>query len=292
MNGKKRIICNFASKGREVYLKGSQRLLDSMNLAGIDADLLVCSPDSLPESQDVEDNGRTIYLRNRMPTTKEFGECPPHTTHPYAFKSYIIQEARDMGYEKVMWADSSCVFLKDAEPYWHLASEIGVVTLDNPGCPEATWTADDCLEHMGCDPEFAKTFFEIDAYMIIFDFSVPSADPLLWERFGYTPSQGPIAHQLFTKYFEHSRDGICCIGARGSTRPDFRAHRHDQSIISYFIKIYNIHPLNYGVWCYAGEVGTKFNPTFVKAGVSQNFNWPLVIDMHKQGENIMGTSFI
>lgn len=284
MNGKKRIICNFASKGREVYIKGSQRLLDSMNMAGIDADLLICSPDSLPDSQDVEDNGRTVYLRNRMPTTKEFGECPPHSTHPYAFKSYIIQEARDMGYEKIMWADSSCVFLKDAEPYWHLASEIGVVTLDNPGCPEATWTADDCLEHMGCDPEFAKTFFEIDAYMIIFDFTSLAVNH---------PDSNLISHTIFNKYFEHSRDGICLIGAKGSTRPDFKAHRHDQSIISYFIKAYNVHPLNYGVWCYAHEVGIKFNPTFVKAGISQiTFNWPLIIDMHKQGENIMGTSFV
>ena len=284
MNAKKRIIVNFSSKGRENYIAGSQRLLDSMNLAGVDADLLICSPDSLPKSEDIEDNGRIVYLRNRMPTTKEFGECPPHSTHPYAFKSFIIQEARDMGYEKIMWADSSCVFLKDAEPYWHLASEIGVVTLDNPGCPEATWTADDCLEHMGCDPEFAKTFFEIDAYMMIFDFTSLTVNH---------PDSKLISHALFEQYFNHSMDGICCKGERGSTRPDFRAHRHDQSIISYFIKIYNIHPINYGAWCYAHEVGTKFNPTFVKAGISQfNFNWKLVIDMHKRGENIMGISFV
>jgi hypothetical protein len=261
-----------------------------MNVAGVDADLLICSPDSLSEDMDVDVNGRMVYFRKRMPVSKEFGECPPHSTHPYAFKSFIIQEARDMGYEKVLWADCSCVFLKDVEPYWNLASEIGIVTLDNPGCPEATWTADDCLEHIGCDPEFAKTFFEIDAFMMIFDFSSVTLDPDISKVFN---TEKPISHIIFDKYFEHSRDGICLKGARGSNRPDFKAHRHDQSIISYFIKANNVHPLNYGAWCYAFEVGIKFSPTFVKAGVGQtSFNWQLAIDMNKEGKSILGTNFL
>lgn len=292
MNKHKRIVVNFASGGRENYIRGSQRLFDSAIEVGLDADMLICSPD-LQDSGDYIVNGdMTLFLRRRWPTSKEWGDCPSHQYAPYAFKSYIMQEARDMGYEKVMWADSSTVFLKNPEKYWELAEEIGVVLLDNPGCPEATWTSDDCLEHMGCDKEFAKTFFEIDAFMMIFDFSVPVTDPLLWERFGYSKNSKPVANMLFDNYFEHSRDGICLLGQSGSTRENFQAHRHDQSIASYFAKLYNILPINYGAWCYANEVGVKFNPTFVKVGISQPFDWKNISTMHKNNINIMGKSYV
>jgi len=273
MNDKGRLVVNFASIGRENYLIGSQRLLETMEAANVDADLLICSPD-LPTSTTVEENGRIVCLRKRMPISKEFGECPTHKEAPYAFKTFIIQEARDMGYTKILWADSSCVFLKDVETYWNLADETGVVLLDNPGCPEATWTADDCLEHMGCDPEFAKTFFEIDAFMMLFNFDYR------------------VTNILFDKYFLHSRDGICLKGERGSKRLEFKAHRHDQSIVSYFAKVNNILPINYGAWSYAHEVGVHFNPTFVKCGISQYFNWQLITEMHKEGKNIMGVCFV
>jgi hypothetical protein len=288
MNAKNRIVVNFASVGRENYLVGSQRLFETMVAANVDADLLICSPDLL-EEEDLLIDGRMVYKRKRYPISMEFGICPPHQEAPYAFKTYIIQEARDMGYTKILWADSSCVFLKDVETYWKLAEEVGVVLMDNPGCPEATWTADDCLEHMGCDPEFAKTFYEIDAFMMIFDFSSLSIDPDTAKVF---KTNTPVSHILFEKYFEHSRDGICLKGIRGSTRPDFKAHRHDQSIMSYFAKLYNLHPVNYSAWSYAHEVGINFNPTFVKCGVSQLLNWRLVIEMHKENKNIMGVSFV
>ncbi len=252
MNNKKRCIVNYASIGRENYLIGSERLVNSSLNMNVDADILICSPNFTNNAIMQGKYGNQILTYARMPESKEFGLCPSHNDAPYGFKSWIIQEALDMGYKKIMWADSSCVFMKNPEKYWELAEEIGVVVLDNPGCPEATWTADDCLEHMGCDKEFAKTFFEIDAFMMIFNFNYP------------------VAKNLFEKYFEHSRDGICLKGARGSDRPDYNAHRHDQSIISYFVKIANIHPLNYGAWSYYYEfVNRTFFPTFCKVGVSQ-----------------------
>lgn len=274
MNTNKRIVVNFASIGRENYLVGSQRLLDSMDENHVRADLLVCSP-NLDAEADYESGGRMVYLRNRYPKSKEYGDCPTHQEAPYAFKAFIIQEALDMGYKKILWADSSCIFLRNLETYWQLSEELGVILLDNPGCPEATWTADDCLQHMGCDPEFAKTFFEIDAFMMLLNFdAIPS-----------------IAQTLFDRYFTHSRDSICLKGIQGSLRPDFKAHRHDQSIMSYFAKINNVHPLNYGAWCYAHEAGVHFDPTFIKCGIQQYCNWKLIVSMHQEEKPIKGISF-
>lgn len=274
MNNKKRCIVNFASIGREDYRKGSQRLLDSIVQLNLNTDFLFCTPDT-QASLDTKVDDIEIFVKNRMPVSKKFGECPSHKDVPYAFKSYIIQEARDMGYEKIMWADSSAVIVKDIEKYWQLAEETGAVLFDNPGCPEATFTSDDCLEHMGCSFEFAKTFFEVDAFVIIFDFNNPN---------GIT---------LFDRYFEHSRDGICLNGKSGSNRPEFKAHRHDQSIISYFAKTLNITPISYGAWSYATEdIGTKFNPTFIKTGINQFLNWPLLIELNKKGQSIFNTKFM
>lgn len=132
---KERCVVNFASMGRSNYLIGSQRLFDSMNYANVNADLLICSPD-YPSNEDIEIDGRMLYKRSRYPQSKEYGLCPEHKVAPYAFKTYIIQEARDMGYEKIMWADSSCIFLNDTEKYWQLSEEVGVVLFDNPGCPK------------------------------------------------------------------------------------------------------------------------------------------------------------
>jgi hypothetical protein len=268
MNHKKRILVNFASGGRELYLFGSQRLCDSATIVGLDADIMICSPDLRQDAVVQVAENTTVYLNKRMPISKEFGECPSHQDAPYAFKSYVIQEARDMGYERVMWGDSSLLFLKNPEPYWKIADETGVVLMDNPGCPESFWTSDDCLEHMGCSFEFAQTFYQLEAFTMIFNFNYP------------------IANELFTEYFKHSRDDICLRGASGSTRPEFRAHRHDQSILSYFAKKLNVLPLNHGAWAYDVPqiLEGKWNPTFGKIGIVYPWEWQKHIERNiKEG---------
>jgi len=269
MNKHKRVVVNFASGGRENYLRGSQRLFDSALEVNLDADMLICSPELQDSGDYTSSENMTLFLRKRWPISKEWGECPTHQYAPYAFKSYIIQEARDMGYEKVMWGDSSLIFLKNPEPYWKISEDIGAVLLDNPGCPESFWTSDDCLEHMGCDKEFAKTFWQVEAFTIIFNFTRKKAV------------------ELFDKYFEHSRDGICLLGQSGSIREDFRAHRHDQSILSYFSREMAIPHIPHGSWSYQPDliVSGEHNPTFAKMGVTNDyFDWKSCIAKYKLGE--------
>jgi hypothetical protein len=250
----KQCIVNFACNGRENYIKGSERMVKSAIDSGLsDTDFLLYLPEVEQSNVIKTVNNNEVFIFNRFPQSAEFGVCPQHKDAPYAFKSYAIQEAIDRGYERIMWADSSTYFLKNPEPYFKISEDIGVVLFDNPGCPEAVWTSDDCLEHMGCDKEFAKTFWECDAFVIIFDFS------------------RPIAKEVFSKYFEHSRCGICLKGLSGSTREEFKAHRHDQAVLSYFAKINYVNHINYGAWSYYNQdiLDGKFNPTFLKLGISQ-----------------------
>jgi hypothetical protein len=250
MNDKKRVIVNFFSQGRENYKKGSERLVQTIVSNYVNTDIMIFSPDFMIDSVQQLPGNITLYTYSGYPTTKKYGLCKPHKEEPYLFKSALIQFAREAGYESVLWCDSSIMLFKNPEHYFELAKEIGVVLFDNPGCPEATWTSDDCLNQLGCDPEYAKTFFEIDAACMLFNFSTDKAN------------------EFFDEYLQYCNDGICLNGKSGSTRPDFKAHRHDQSIASYLVKKHYINTINYGGWTYGNDAYShKFNPTFVKLGI-------------------------
>jgi hypothetical protein len=249
MNPNKRCIVNFFSSGRENYQKGSERLILTILKQKLDIDVHIFSPQFIKPFVETIEN-TTLYTYPGYPINNLYGECKPHKEEPYQFKSYAIQTMREMGYESILWCDSSIMLFKNPEHYFELSKEIGVILFDNPGCTEATWTADDCLNQMGCNPVYANTFFECDAGMMLFNFSVP------------------VTHKVFDEYIKYCNDGICLNGKSGSTRPEFKAHRHDQSIISYIAKKNNITLLSYGAWCYGHEVQKGlFHPTLAKVGI-------------------------
>jgi len=248
MNTNKRCIVNFFSEGRENYQYGSERLVETIRqVAKCKVDIIIFSPDfTLDQVQEFEFG--TLFIKKGYPKSKLLGECPSHYEQPYLFKAFGIQVAKEMGYEQILWCDSSVLLLKDPEPYFELSKELGVITFDNQGCIEATFTSDDCLEQLGCSVEYARTFFQISAGILLFNFNVKKAV------------------DLFDEYLKFGLDGICLRGVSGSTREDFRAHRHDQSILSYLIRKYDISPINYGGWCY-GQDYLKYKATFAVVGM-------------------------
>lgn len=247
---KKRCIVSFFSKGREDYASGAMRLINSVLLNKVNSDIFIWSPDVEKEEEHIKNNN-LIRLINRLPKSEKYGKCKPHKEEPYQFKAFCIQEARERGYEQITWMDTSTIIFDNLEHLWKLADQIGVVTFNNQGCPEATWTADDCLETMGCDFEYAKTFFEIEAFCIFWDFTHKDTQP------------------IFDEYMKYCTDGICLHGKSGSTRPEYRAHRHDQSILSYIIRKYYKNVLDYGVWTFGDDtLSGKFHPSVAKIGIA------------------------
>jgi len=255
MNSKKRCLINFFSEGREAYLKGTERLVNCGFKVGLDADILVHSSDFNRDIEGDFTEGNKIYSYMGYPITTKYGECRPHKEAPYQFKAYAIQNALEKGYEKILWCDSSIMLFKNPEHYWELAHEIGVVLFDNQGCIEATWTSDDCLEAMGCSVEYARTFFQCDAGIMMLDFTHFKTK------------------EVFDDYMKYCNDDICLKGVSKSTRQDFTAHRHDQSIISYIAKKHYVNFINYGGWTYGGDpafMEGKYNPTFAKVGIPRS----------------------
>lgn len=254
MPNTKKCLINFFSQGREDYCRGTERLIQSAKITGFNGDILIFSPHY---NYDYVYDGN-IFTYKGYPNTEKYGECKPHKEEPYQFKAFAFQKALEMGYEQILWCDSSVVIFRNPEHYFKLAKEIGVVLFDNQGCLESVFTSDDCLDQMGCSYKYANTFFQIEAAIMLLDFTY-------WKT-----------HDFFNDYIKYCIDGICLKGKSGSKRPEFKAHRHDQSIASYIAKKHYINSINYGGWTYFGNYEVdgknKYRPTFAKVGILNPLN--------------------
>jgi hypothetical protein len=56
---------------------------------------------------------------------------------------------------------------------------------------------------------------------------------------------------ILNKWLEYAKDGISFQGAGGSNRPEYRGHRHDQSVLSYLLWKYGVSFMSYGGLSYA-----------------------------------------
>lgn len=224
---KRRLIISYATVGRENYPLGIPRLIAyAMEKAkhgfGRDRAFLVISPELAGQ------------YHSKIKINPHFSTIPSHQDVPYAFKPHIFKIGFDHGYEQILWCDSTIVIHKPLDFVWDRAAAEGACLFDNPGCPMRFWTSDDCMDAIGCPyekPEDAM-FNETMACAMAID---------------YTNPKGKIA---FDEWYAASNDGVSFAGKGGSTRPEFRAHRHDQSVISWLAQKHQIPLVPYGTLCY------------------------------------------
>jgi hypothetical protein len=246
----KKCLVNVFSEGRENYKLGTERLIQSAKDVGFKGDILVFSPIIMQDTITDLSPGYMLYKLSGWPITQQYGECLPHRQFPYMFKSYIIQYAKEQGYDQVMWCDSSIVILKNPEHYFKLAEEIGVVLFDADKAIEADWTADYTLEQMECPIEYARQINQCSAGVMLFDF------------------RREFTNKIFDDFIYFC--SFLNIHKGKSTRPEFKDHRHDQSIISYLIRKHGGYTLTYGGLMWGGEPKEKiekYSPTFITRGM-------------------------
>lgn len=232
---KKRCIISFASRGREDYPQGLKRLIPSALKAGHpctpEAAFCILSPDLEVETI------AGVKINRALP--KNF---PTHQQVPYGFKPWLFAYAFAKGFEQVLWCDSTIIIHKPLDPIWNGAEAMGAALFDNPGCPMRVWSSDDCMDMIGCpyhEPHQAM-FNEIMACAMAID---------------YTHPKGQAA---FDEWFTACNDGVSFAGKGGSTRPEFRAHRHDQSVMSWLAQKHEIPLIPYGALVYHGTDREKF----------------------------------
>ncbi len=238
-------IVSFASKGRENYTGMLLRLIDSC-IEHWKGDLLIYSPDH----ELSEYKGVTIH--KGWPKPKGI-QSFTHAEMPYQFKTALIQEAIEKGYERIIWLDSSMQLKKDLTPLFNVST--GMAFFENLGHPTWKYLSDDAYDLLRERQFFYADF--IDLYKI----------PQVWGgAFALDMSRDNVKIS-FEWIKEFSTNGSFKDG--GSTRPNFVAHRHDQSVMS--VLLYEkIDLLPYGnILCpphdRTGEYGT--DPYLVCRGI-------------------------
>lgn len=222
----KPVIVSIASLGRENYNEAQLNMIKSCVRAGWDGDYMLRSVDGYC------DNYMGVPIRlGSWPYTGKQGISWSHQNMPYQFKPFAVQEAREAGYKKIIWMDSTCRMLSNPKPLWDYAAKHGIAAWDNLGHPVANYTSDTALKNFRETPESLQGVKQIMACCIMFDFD------------------GPLANQIFDRWFESSIDNS--FYPDETNRPGFISPRHDQAALSIILNMLKVPLLNYGEgFCY------------------------------------------
>lgn len=202
------VLVSFSSNGREDYNKRLLRLMDSAKLHW-KGDVLVYSPDHpLAAYNDWPIHHGWPQSRNLPPLT--------HAEMPYYFKYALIQHARELGYQRIVWLDTSMLLLQDITP---LFDGPGVTVFDNLGHPLYKYISDEAWElarrHVAYDETGLPTFNDI---------------PQIWGGAQFWDFTKTLAKMCWLDVLEFAQNGTFKDGT--SRRPNFVAHRHDQAVLS------------------------------------------------------------
>lgn len=203
----KDVIVSFASKGRDNYNQSLLRLIESINQHW-KGDTLIYSPDHWL------DGYMGVTIRKGWPQPKGI-QSFTHAEMPYQFKTALIQEAIEKGYERIIWLDSSMEIKKDLTPLFD--PEKGITTFHNLG--HDTWK-----------------YLSDEAEGLLFnDGFFPNSRPLesipqIWGGAFALDFSCEETKIFFDALKEYSVNGS--FKESGSDRHGFIAHRHDQSVMS------------------------------------------------------------
>lgn len=135
--------------------------------------------------------------------------CTSHDVIPYKFKFDLIQKAREDGYNRIVWLDSSLRLLQDPIA---LFGEEGVFMFDNLGHPLWKYISDRALQNLELTESQLKHIPQTWGGALGFDFTRDKAGEIFAE----------IVRQSTMGSFEEGR----------SKRQGFISHRHDQACLS------------------------------------------------------------
>lgn len=218
----KDVIVSFATKGREQYHLQLLRLIDSCKQHW-KGDLLIYSPDHELN----EYKGVTIHKKWPDPVgIKSY----THQEMPYQFKTALIQKAIELGYERIIWLDSSMQLKKDLTPLFDKVT--GLTFFHNLGHPTWKYLSDEASDLLINDAHICAD--EADLHKI----------EQIWGGAFAIDITNENAISFFSKLKEFSVNGSFKNG--GSKRVGFIAHRHDQSVMSCLLQSFKFNLFHYG----------------------------------------------
>jgi hypothetical protein len=208
----KPLIISFASRGRENYLEMSENLYTSLKHWNYDY-IMYTMDGNRAEYKDVK---LTQITELPQPST---WTCNPHSVTPYQFKFGLIDHAREMGYDKIIWLDSSITLAKCPLKLLEQSNK-GVMCFHNLGFELKDYISEECIGLLG--GFYNQSSPQIWGGCIGFDFTKPRV------------------LEYFNTIVQFSRYG--CF----DNSPTFKNHRHDQAVMSTLFHYFGILPYNYG----------------------------------------------
>lgn len=234
----KKIIVCFAKSGREAYHLSAARMLSSLMSCGYDGDVLVVCPELKFEEA-------TFYYQNGKEISAEF---PEHSELPYAFKPFLIDHVRQLGYTNVCWFDSTIfVHNSNIDKIFLASSEFGIAAKDNENYPLSNWISDKAVELLNITS--LELVPQIMACWISFDFRKELAVSVLKEWKEYCLNKDIISET-------------------GSKRQGYKSHRHDQAILSWLLYKNKV-PLIKDCEIFSYWASRNFNTVITNRGIGE-----------------------
>ncbi|MFN8994820.1 MAG: hypothetical protein ACK5X3_14330, partial [Pseudomonadota bacterium] len=108
-----KVIVSLSSTGRENYNEAQLGLIRSIDRKAPDYDTHLRSVDGYVD----EYLERKIILGD-WPESKRWGKSWNHQNMPYQFKPFMVAEALELGYRKIIWCDSTIRVYQNPDPLW------------------------------------------------------------------------------------------------------------------------------------------------------------------------------
>ena len=172
---------------------------------------------------------------------------------PFAFKPYSLAQAREYGAKVLLWLDSSCVAVRPLEPIFEQIERDGYILFTNGRRRVGEWASDAALGTLGLSRDQAMQMPEVNAVVIGLNTSSPLANSFLemWHRAAHEElAFRGVSDQLRDqKGYEDVKGNR---GARVSSDPRVRGHRHDQTVAGVLAARLGMRLSSEGLWVSSG----------------------------------------
>jgi HNH endonuclease len=185
-------------------------------------------------------------------------DSPAHMEVPFAFKPYCLSEAREHGGKLLLWVDSSCVAVRPLEPIFDQIERDGYILFRNDSHRVGEWASDEALGALGLSRDEAMEMPEVNAAVIGLNMSSPVSN-LFLERWRRTAQEG-LAFRGVSDQLRDRKDYQAVKsnrGARVSSDPRVRGHRHDQTVAGVLAARLGMRLSSAGLWVSSGARRTK-----------------------------------
>jgi 5-methylcytosine-specific restriction endonuclease McrA len=173
---------------------------------------------------------------------------------PFAFKPYCLEETRQYGGELLLWLDSSCVAVRSLGPIFDQIERDGYILFRNGHHRVGEWASDEALGALGISRDKAMEMPEVNAAVIGLNTSSSVSDSFL-QRWRRAAEEGlafrGVSDQL--RDWNDYQDVKWNRGARVSSDPRVRGHRHDQTVAGVLAAQLGMRLSSEGLWISARE---------------------------------------